>query len=590
MRFKFIGLAMILAVCGSVAAGQAPGMDLSNYGVRVEPDRRLIVVLSALDMAEIKTPNGDVVRALNTTLSPAGAKFRSKLAADNAALPADLRQRISAFVAQYRKQRPNATDGQIVSPFVSMAYTLAPVPDLGDPAVTSDLPGDLLDVLDFAPLAREFFRKSTISANLDEYVKLYRSESDATLRSSARTMVSDLLDYLHTRPETVFVERKKTQTLKAGSKKEMIEKIEDVTRERRFFITPEMLLPAESVVFLNVKDDYHVIVPPTKDLTSSDARRAFLQYVIDPLVFKSSKDIATIRDGVKAILDERRKKDPSVSPDIFLMTTRSLIAAVDARQEEYIKSSFALAQARRKIDAAKTDAERKAISADLDKFRRAAADETALRLSEDYERGSVLSFYFADALRGVEDSGFDIAASLREMILSFDAAKEKGRLEQNADARTRAAAARTTSGPTPAIDNPVTVRLIEISKTIEAKDLTRANADLKDLLSKNPGDARIYYNLGRVASLQAEAETDPETQAQKLLEAKAAYTNVLSNRSSTTDGALLSQTFVNLARIYAFHGENAYALKLYEEAIKLGDLPDSGYQAAISGKQRLLRP
>ena len=592
MKFRLIFLISLCLIGATHSYGQSQGFDLANYGVRIEPDKRLMAVLATLEMAHTRSPAGETVAAIKTPLTANGEKFRATLLADNAGLSVELRQRISSFVAQYKRQRPNASDAEIVAPFVSMAYTLAPVPDLADPAVTTDLPGNLLDVLDFAPLVREFYRKSTLAAKFDEYVKLYRTESDGRLRTTAREMVSDLLDYLHTRPETTFVERKKIETLKTGSKKQTIEKIESVLRERRFFVVPEMLIASDSVIFLNIRDDYHVIVPADKDLSSSEARRAFLQFVVDPLVYRNSKDIATIRDAVKGILDERRKTDPTVSPDVFLTISRSLIAAIDARQEEYVKTAIGLDQARRKIDAVKTDAERREVTASLEKIRQAAADETALRLSEDYEKGAVLAFYFADALRGVEDSGFDIASSLREMIASFDASKEKGRLEANADARKRALASRearrTNTASTPVIDNPVTAKLLEISKTIDARDFAKAQSELKVLLAKNPGDARIYYSIGRVASLAAEGETDADVQAQKLLDAKTAYSNVLNVKNATTDPALLSQTYVNLARIYAFMDSRDMAVQLYDKAIQIGDVPDGAYREALAGKQKLL--
>ncbi|MBA3769052.1 MAG: hypothetical protein H0X08_00850 [Blastocatellia bacterium] len=594
MKFRLIFLISLCLIGATHSYGQSQGFDLANYGVRIEPDKRLMAVLATLEMAQTRNPAGETVAAIKTPLTANGEKFRATLLADNTGLSVDLRQRISSFVAQYKRQRPNASDAEIVAPFVSMAYTLAPVPDLADPAVTSDLPGSLLDVLDFAPLVREFYRKSTLAAKFDDYLKLYRSDSDSRLRPSAREMVSELLDYLHTRPATTFVERRKIETLKTGSKKQTIEKIESVNRERRFFVVPEMLIASDSVIFLNIRDDYHVIVPADKDLSSSDARRAFLQFVVDPLVYRNSKDIATIRDAVKGILDERRKIDPTVSPDVFLTISRSLIAAVDARQEEYVTTAIGLDQARRKIDAVKTDAERREATASFEKIRQVAADETALRLSEDYEKGAVLAFYFAEALRGVEDSGFDIASSLREMIASFDASKEKGRLEANADARKRALssreARRTNPAAPPVIDNPVTAKLLEISKTIDARDLAKAQSELKVLLAKNPGDARIYYSIGRVASLAAEGETDAEVQAQRLLDAKTAYSNVLNIKNATTDPALLSQTYVNLARIYAFMDGRAMAAQLYDKAIQIGDVPDGAYREALAAKQKLLKP
>ncbi len=593
MRKILLFILLIVSAATAFAQGTPAGFDLSNYGVRIDADKRLMVVMAALEMAQTTDANGQKTKLINTPLSPEGMRFREQLLLDNASLPSDLRAKITSFVLQYKKQRPKATDAEIVSPFISMAYTLAPVPDLADPAVTSDLPGSLLDVLDFAPLAREFYRRSGISARLDDYAKRYRSESDGVLRNSARDMVSDLLDYLHTRPELFYVEKIKTETKKGNSKTITLQKVESINRERKFNIVPEMLSPTGNVNFLNIKDDYFVVLPPDKDLSFSEARRAFLQFVVDPLVLKNSKDIILIKDSVKSLLDERRKTDPSISPDVYLTISRSLIAAIDARQEEYIKNAIATDQARQKIGAVKSEADRLAVSSELEKYKRSIADETVLSLSEDYEKGAVLSFYFADQLEGIEDSGFDIASSIREMIASFDVTKEVDRLAQNADARKRALAARTdrktNPNATPTTENPVTARLLEIQKVITAKDYVAANAALKELLVQNPSEPRIYYNIGRVASLSAEGEEDPEIQAQRLLDAKVAYTNVINTKTKVTDPVLMSLTYVALARIYEFSNDNEYAVKLYNEAIKIGDISGSGYQEALSGKQNLIK-
>jgi hypothetical protein len=322
------------------------GFDLSNYGVRIEPDKRLMVVLAALESAQAASPTGEVGPAINTPLSAQGAKFRDQLRADLAGTNADVRQKISLFVAQYKKRNPKATDAELVAPFISMSYALTPVPELADPVITTDLPGTLLDVLDFAPLVREFYRRSGFSAKLDEYVKKYREASDGPLRSSTREMVSEVLDYLHTKPQIYYSEKVKTQTQRGKNKKETLNRVETVEHERHFYVVPEMLAPAETINFLNIRDDYYVVVPPDTDLGSSEVRRGFLQFVFDPLVLNNPKDIATISGGVKQLLEERRKANPAVSPDVYLSISRSLVAAVDVRQGEYEKISIATAQAR----------------------------------------------------------------------------------------------------------------------------------------------------------------------------------------------------------------------------------------------------
>jgi len=581
---------LILAFSLNVFAQAAPaGFDLSNYGVKVEPEKRVIVVLGALDSA--RDDNGK--RLLNTTLSTAGTKFRDQMESD-LAVPDDLRQKISTFVAAYKKRHPQAADAEILSPFISMAYSLSQVPNLADPTVTGDLPGSLLDVLDFAPLVREYYRRSGIAAKLDQYAKDYQTTSDASVRPSARDMVSELLDYLHTRPQTLYTEKVKVETQKGNSKNKKIQQIETREHERRFFIVPEMLEPAGITNFLNIRDDYYVIIPPDTDLRPSDARRAFLQFVVDPLVLTNAKDISTVQAGVKQLLDERRKINPDVTPDVYIAIGRSLVAAIDARELEHSRVSAATTLARQKVDTLKTDAEKKAVSAELDKLKQGFADETALRLSDDYEKGAVLAFYFAQQLKGLEDSGFDIASSMREMILSLDASKEANRLNEFAEARKRGIATREERRNNPeattiVIENPVTTRLLDIQKTIDAKDFAKAYADLQELVKTNPAEPRIYYAIGRVAGYQAEAIDDQQAQNKKLIEAKDAYAQVLKTATRTTDQALLSLTYVALAKIYEFYNDNPTAIQLYNRAIAYGPLDKSGYAEALAAKQRLVK-
>lgn len=602
MMFRFFSLSIVLFFSVGAFAQVPAGFDLLNYGVRIEADKRLIVVLSALEMATQRNAAGVEEKLINTPLSAKGEEFRSQLLKDqllkdSVAQEAELRRKISLFVSQYKRTRPNATDAELIAPFMSMAYTLTPVPDLNDPVITNDLPGQLLDVLDFAPLVREFYRKSSIAPRLDEFVKQYQAESDAVLRRSAREMVSDLLGYLHTRPRLMYAEKVVTQTQKAGSKTSSIQKVETRENERRFFLVPEKLSARQTINFLNIRDDYYAIVPPDTDLSFSEVRRAFLQFVIDPLVLANAKELAQVRSWAKPVLDERRKTNPSLSPDVFLAVTRSLVAAADVKQAENARLRVATDIAREKIATFKEDdlVNRKKLSDELAAYKQSLEDESTQQLYEDYEKGSVLSFYFAEQLRGIEDSGFDIAASMRDMITAFDPAKESNRVAATADARKRAMAAREERKNKPdtriiTAENPVTTKLLDIQKLINTKDYAKANADLKQLLAANPKEPRVHFNIGRVAGLEAVAIQDPEEQSKKLLAAKNAYVEVLRNAGPTTDKALLSLTYVALGRIYEHGNDNAYAIRLYDEAIKIDDVRGGGYKEALDAKARLIRP
>lgn len=597
---SLITLAAVFAAFSQMAAAQAPpvGFDLTNYGVRIEPDKRVMTVLAALDAARTTNANGESVPVLNVALSKEGEKFRELLRSDLAKLDPKLRERISYFVLRHKRANPKKSDAEITAAFISMAYALTPAPELADPVVTGDLPGGLLDVLDFAPLVRDFYRSSSFAGNLPEYVKNYQAVAGGAMRKTTGDMVLDLLNYLQTRPQIYYSERTRTETARSGSKTTKIATTETVEKERKFFLVPEMLAPSGNVIFTNIKDEYFVVLPPDSDVTISEARRAFLQFVIDPLVLGSSKDVAVIRENLKKVLDEMRKENPAVSPDVFLTISRSLVASIDAKQVENFRVKVATRELRRRVDAAPTNEEKRAIASELEKFKAEQADEAILRLSEDHEKGAVLVFYFADQLKGIEDSGFNIASSMREMILSMEPAKEADRYRQYGEARDRAKAARAARRAAPGestifVENPVTTRLIEIDRDIAAKKYAEARASLLELLDKSPADARIYYTIGRVSSLIAAGYTKPEDepkQRQALVEAKVAYENVLRTAAAQrTDAALISLSYVELGKIFEFFGDSTYAIGIYDAAIRVGDVSGGAYSEAIAAKARLIK-
>lgn len=557
---------------------QNQGFQLPQFGVRIEPDKRLMVVLAALEVA-----------GLNTPLTTQGEEFRKKLRADLKGVDSELVEKMKLFVRQYKNRYPNKSDAEVSAPFILMAYSLSPVPDLTEPSRTSDLPGSLLDVLDFSPYVRELYRTSVLRTKLDEYVKEYETAS-LPMQKTTEKMVRELLDYMHTKPQLIYTEKKVIEAKVDGK---MVKRNEYRDRERRFFIIPELLAPKGAVNFINTGDDYFAIAPPDVNLDSSEVRRAYLQFVLDPMILANAREIDGFREGIKLLLDERRKINPNVSPDIFLSVSRSLVAAVDAKQIEYKKTVLATSQARQKIDLMKTEKEKKAVFFELEDFKKAFADDTVLQLSEAYESGAVLSFYFAAQLKGMEESGFDIASSLRDIILSLVPSKEANRLAEFADARTRALERRKTTTLVPkVIDNPVTVKLLEIDKIINEKNYAQAKTDLDKLLTEYPTESpRIYYALGRLASLSAESLPKEDEQGRKklLLEAKVAYTNVIRTATETTDKALLSLSYMNLGRIYEFYDQTEYALKIYEVVIGLGDVEGGAYNEALEAKARLTK-
>ncbi len=241
----------------------------------------------------------------------------------------------------------------------------------------------------------------------------------------------------------------------------------------------------------------------------------------------------------------------------------------------------------------KTDEEKRAVVAELNKFKETLADESALRLSESYEKGAVLAFYFAEKLRGTENSGFDISSSLKDWIVSLVPAEENKRLEQYADARKRAIDRKTAVAETISTGNPLTTKLFEIDKLVEGKQYAAAETQLKQLLNENPTEIRIHYALGQVASLSAAELKDYQEIKERLELAVFHYTNVLraaipiTEKTSDKDKMWVSLSYFALGRINEYYGRNEDAVNIYNAAIKVGNVEGGAFSKSKEAKERL---
>ena len=599
---KVLFLVLVFALSANLFAQTAPNntvpagvTDLTLYGVRIAPDKRLIVMRAALGVA-----------GLETSLTENGTAFRQKMQADLGAVSPDLQQKMQAFVKSYRGRHPKATPAEVSAPFISLAYAMGQ--DFSSPERSTDLPDDLLEVLDFAPFVREFYQTTNFESKLPEYTALYQTEGDK-MRGSTDEMVKTLIDYLKTKPQLYSYERIKAEIQDPKDKKKKVVASRPVEHERRFFVVPDLLASTGTVNFRNIGDDYYVIVPPNTNLRFSEARRAYLQYILDPLVLKNARDISTFRDGIKTLLDERRKENSDISPDVFLAILRSLVAAIDVRETEYLRVQSATETARREIDFAKTVEAKKAVSAKLDADKKIFADETALELSNAYERGAVLAFYFSDQLKGLENSGFDIASSLREMVLSLDTTKEDSRLVQNADARKRAlvarearknqASAEITASNTAfertkllksKLDEVEVLIKAEAAKQKDAKNYEEIDNRLKQVLNEFPNESSVYYALGRVSSLSAAEAFDENLRDQRLENAKLHYGNAIRQANASTDPALIQLSYIAVGKIFEFQENDNAALQAYQLALKPGRVKGGAYEEATAAINRLTAP
>ena len=571
---------------------QGASFDLAEYGVQLQPDSRLIVMMAALDAAGFDpTPTGKDPSA-----------FRQLVRKDQAGLDQDLRARLSAFYQRNKMPAP-ATAADQAARYVSLAYAMGQPPLLDAPDRSEDLPGGVLEVLDFAPLVQEFYRKSGIADRLVSYTRAYQAEGDR-LRPAAGEMVRSVLSYLHTRPILISTERVR---VKSPDKKRSSAVIYSTREhERRFYIVPDLLAAPGAINFRVISDDYYAIVPETTDPTSSEIRRGYFQFVIDPLVLKFNKQIATQREQIKQLIDARVKAGATVSPDVFVVASRSLVAATDARYEEAARLAAVTALQRGRLQQAKDDAARASIAKEAESSRAAIADETIARLAEEYENGALLGFFYADQLRDFQSSGFDVANFFADVVTGFDVAKESKRLSDVSTARERALAARKAhprysswlidpsaearESTDVSLNSPLIKKLSEVEKLRQIGNYEQAETELKALLLEYPGNPRLLFNLGQTAALWARDTTDDDLQTQRLNHALTNFRLAVAAASPESDKVLLSRAHETMGRILAFLDKKDEALKEFEEAIKIGEITGGAYRDALEGKRKLSQP
>lgn len=596
---------------GAQATGQQPATqqqrrapdapDLNAYGIQVSPDPRLIAMMAALDAAGWDpTPEG---------ASP--SVFREAVRRDTAALDPILRGRMREFFEHYAfkdvADDPKTTDvneavrytpADQAARYISLAYTLGQPPAFEAPQRSDDLPSGVLDVLDFVPLLREFYKQSGMDARMSTYVQQHRAAGER-LREPSMDMARAVLAYLNTRPETTVVERVKVTDASASKKKKDAKPV-TVTheRDRHFRIVPDLLAAPGAINFRATGDDYYAIVPADIDPRQSEIRRAYLQFVIDPLVARFSRDVAARREEIKQLLEkERTRKGRDLSPDVFLAVSRSLVAAADVRMEAVARTRALQVETSRRLQAATTQAQKDSALADSKTGQAAIEDASTAQLADSYERGAVLSFYFAEQLKGLEGSGFDVSNFITPMVADFKPEREMTRPAEYAsvvarvrEARARAAAERANaveSAPTDPARAALAKSLADVNELLRVRNYEEAETRLTTLREQHRSEPLVYLALGQTASLSAQEAFDENLQAERLNKALAHFRQAILLSEPDTDRTIILRAHLASGRILAHLERNDDALKEFDAVINASAPTDRFHQEALAEKKKL---
>jgi hypothetical protein len=584
-------------------APAAASLGLTDYGIEIAPDARLVVMMAALDAA-------------GWDPTPAGVRpsvYRELVRKEQAGLDAALRKRMQDFYARNalkdapddpqtpQNEAVHYTPADQAARYLSLAYTLGQPPAFDAPARSDDLPSGVLEVLDFVPLLRDFYKQSGMDTRLPNYLNMHRAAGDE-LRGRTLDMARVVLSYLNTRPETTINERV-TIASPSPSKKRQQERPKTVLREhqRRFRVVPDLLAAPGAINLRAVGDDYFVIVPPDADPRLGEARRAYVQFVVDPLVARFSREVAARRPEIKQLLEaEQARRGRTFGPDVFLTVARSLVAAADARMDELVRQSALQREMIWRLQTLPVDDQeaKDAVSKDVKERQAAIQDSTTAQLAEAYERGAVLAFHFADQLRGFEGAGFDVANYMPDMVGAFNVERELKRPAEYAAAVARVRARRATLAVAvePAEAPPADERraalvksLNDVGELLRLRNYEEADARLAALRSEYANEPLVYFTLGQAASLSAQEAIDEALQAERLNTALGHFRQAILFATPDTDPSVVARAHLSSGRILAHLERREEALREFDAVISSTKPTDRLYQEALAEKKKLGR-
>lgn len=298
---------------------------------------------------------------------------------------------------------------------------------------------------------------------------------------------------------------------------------------RRFQIFIDLLAAPNQVHTRSFGDDYFVVVTPSASPRVADVRRAYLHYLLDPLVIRSRKNLDAKR-GLGDLAQGSPILPEAYKEDFSLLSSMCLVKAVEARIDRSLGLTF---------------------------------------VNQAMSEGFILTAYFYEALGSYEKQEQALRLYLPTMIDAIDLAKEDKRIAQ-----VEFVSARTTRVVRPSA--PAQPQLSDAEKAFEAaeqlytkRDLPAARQGYMQLLgmqAPKPLQAKAWYGLARIAFI----EKDPE-RAQQLFE------KILESEPEDFERAW---AHVYLARLARLAQEPENARKQYQAALAVKGASDGAKKAA----------
>ena len=480
---------LAIAISASAAPAELGQLDASPT---------LFTVMAALSVAgysaDLSSPNNHPLRD----------QVRSELLKRN--LPCQ--QALKDFFEAHRKRGGGADTAELAQ-YISFALSVKGPPDFSFGQRDVEIPPDAAPLKGFSSLLAAFYKEANIpdlwqrsQPAIDQYIARYH---EPVLR--AKSQVDAYL-----------------------------KELTNGFRGARFQIFIELLAAPNQIQTRSYGVNYTIVVTPSPEPRTFDIRHAYLHYLLDPLATRE-KDVLDRKRPIADHALRAQALDQSFKDDFLLLTTESLIKAVEARLD-----------------------------------RKPEGVQQALH------QGYILTPYFAEQLPLFEKDGQGMNLYYPEMVKAIDLFQEDKRLTDLEFDR---------EPPKPAVVSaPALLPLGGAAKTLDdAEQLYLARDKDKDNLEKAkklyleallqtgdpPMQAAAYYGLARVALLQK----DPDAAEQLFHKAL----------DSRPEPQVKAWVLVYLGRLSLAAADGDQAAVYFQQALGVDGASDLARKAAADGLQ-----
>jgi predicted negative regulator of RcsB-dependent stress response len=301
------------------------------------------------------------------------------------------RDKVCLYIAQHR-MTGSARD---ISQYISLALYLSPPPQLETSVELPEMPPDATQVVEIAPLLRDF------SASIDLHgiwLGVHHLYDDETVR-------------LHDPLSKMIVDTNRYLRMPAST-----------YDGRRFVVVMEPLLAPKLVNARIYGTDYVVVVSPVNGvIPMGDVRHTYLHYVIEPLLYTRANAIDRTQPVMKEIrdapLDFRYRSDP------IALTVECLIKAIEARTMETGVPVYKIPAGVERSDLPRYEHERQVYQEKVDAIKVAT-------VKHDMSQGFVLTQYFYEQMLQFEKDNASLRDTIGEMVYSMDVDQQVHRARQ----------------------------------------------------------------------------------------------------------------------------------------------------------------